>query len=928
MVKKLLGAFLVLLFLLAPVAPTVLANGEYIFQGPESISHNGIIASVSFDLESPQQSDTDITATVTLSGTADETAVHKVKLQSASLGMNSDELCVFAREGQTFYSTTSPYAVIQFNLQSDVTDFQLSHTCVTPGDGAGQYFGALGDASIIYTNTSIAGVSSGPSVDTTFIVFVPHLITAIHTYHWEAQSTDYLDQAISLRHEDGTLYGPWPVSVADGQGNKPNVNWYVFPNEVVKAGSYTLIDSDNSTWSWASDTNNKGICVVKGIYPTVTDLVIGDALAPKNGETPHGLIVGTDQYSGTVSWSPDHNIAEANRDYTATITLTAKDGYTFDGVAENAFVVSSAKSTENAANSGVITATFKSPPLGYYTDGNGVMAYRYYDSNLDIMGFHYDGWKQTTCGNWGYRTELSIDGAGRVVVSADGTPVSVGTSGLSLQIVPHFVSGGKALQVRYTFVNSGDEAVTFSFGSHADIQIGSDDSAPISVFDDSIPVEDNRGFKMVSRSGDDGYAQFNFFGKRSAGVTDVDTFWYGYWSERQANIFNQVTITSYSSDSGMAYSWQDRVIGPGETQLYSVVIGIGGAESADILGFAVSYHDNVPDAAISVPETQAKIENVVLELSSDVPVRSGYTFTEWNTEPDGTGTSYQPGDIYTVNAELALYAQWQKMDDPQPQYTGPYVHYRIIAAAGVGGSITPSGNVMVGEWANQEFVFTPETGYTISDVLVDGESIGAVTSYVFKNVAAGHSIEAVFDIVAFVPFQDVKENDWFFDAVWYVHRNGLMTGTGGSTFEPNGPATRAMIPTILHRLEGSPTTAAHSGFTDLGAGEWYSNGVVWSAENNIILGISQDKFAPDANITREELAAMLYRYAAYKGLVTDTTENLSGFVDGDKVSSWALDAMKWAVGAGLIQGKGEGVLDPQGLALRSQIAAIFQRFLK
>ncbi|NLD94238.1 MAG: InlB B-repeat-containing protein, partial [Fibrobacter sp.] len=409
---------------------------------------------------------------------------------------------------------------------------------------------------------------------------------------------------------------------------------------------------------------------------TVTLLDITDAIAPINGGAPATTIAETDQYTGTVAWSGDLAQFEQGQTYTATITLTAKSGYTFIGVTANTFSVSSAMASTNEADSGVITATFVSPPdgytedgNGYITDGNGVMAYRYVNhylgvSAFDIMGFYYSGWKQTTCGDQGYVTSYKIGDSETVSIDATGEPQAMGLSGLTLDIDFDFVSQGRALQVLYTVHNTGSENVNFSFGSHADTQIGSTDWAPISIFDPTLATASlDRGFRMVSTSNYDvdtqgNYAQFNFFGRRSAGVTDVDSFWYGMYWESAYNVFTQVEDTSYSGDSGMAYSWQNRTIGAGETQTYRVIIGIGGAESADVLGYSVAYDDNIADSIISVPETQQKLENIALTLSEDIPVRSGYEFDSWNTQADGSGTMYLPGDVFTPNASLVLYAQW------------------------------------------------------------------------------------------------------------------------------------------------------------------------------------------------------------------------------------------------------------------------------
>lgn len=778
----------------------------------------------------------------------------------------------------------------------------------------------------------------------------------------------------------------------------------------VSEGYYVYSNNTPSAFEENPDLVNTVKVKIPESTAVVSLLEIADAIAPINGEAPVTWISATDQYTGTVAWAGNPSQFSPGQMYTATITLTAKEGYTFNGIAANAFKILCANSATNDADSGVITAAFISPPTGYITDGRGVMAYRYYYSNFDIIGFFYDGWKQTTYSNYGFRTDYKVGDGELRSISATGTPDTLGDTGLTMDVDLAFVSDGRALQVRYTIENTGNESANISFGSHADIQIGRDDYAPISIFDDSLAVPENRGFKMVSRIDNNQYneyAQFNFFGKRSVGVTDVDTFWYGGYSSRYENLLNQVMYTSYSGDSGMAFSWQNRIIGSGVSQVYTVVIGIGGAESSEVLGYSVAYDDNAPDAVIDVPETQQKIENIALALSEQIPVRSGYVFDSWNTQANGEGTRYNPGDIYTANANLTLYAQWREatpstytltvnlkggnggtasgsysegavipidagtrsgyifngwtssnggsFEDAASVSTnftmpandttitanwrtagGGYKYYTITASAGAGGSIAPSGDVSVREGSDRTFNITPEKGHIILDVVVDGKSVGTVNRYKFEDIRRSHKIKAVFraeteptpDLSSDNPFYDVTENDWFFNPVLYAYHKGLLLGTGANTFNPNGDTTRAMIATILYRMERSPEGPEKFLFSDVEQGLWYSDAVSWSEQNEIVFGIGNNLFAPDLQITREQLAAMLYRYAGYKSWDVSARGDLSFFRDKDEVSLWALETVKWAVGAGLMNGKGGGILDPQGPATRAEVATILMNFMQ
>ena len=178
------------------------------------------------------------------------------------------------------------------------------------------------------------------------------------------------------------------------------------------------------------------------------------------------------------------------------------------------------------------------------------------------------------------------------------------------------------------------------------------------------------------------------------------------------------------------------------------------------------------------------------------------------------------------------------------------------------------------------------------------------------------------------PFTDVSEKDWFYGDVMFVYENGLMLGTSKTLFSPYGTATRGMMATILWRMEGSPAPKGKNSFTDVEAGKWYADAITWTAENGIFAGYGKDKFGPDDPITREQLAAIFYRYADYKGYDLTVKGNLDKFKDADKITDYAKTAMQWAVGSSLVKGKSGNLLDPQGTATRAEIAAMLHRFIE
>ena len=175
-------------------------------------------------------------------------------------------------------------------------------------------------------------------------------------------------------------------------------------------------------------------------------------------------------------------------------------------------------------------------------------------------------------------------------------------------------------------------------------------------------------------------------------------------------------------------------------------------------------------------------------------------------------------------------------------------------------------------------------------------------------------------------FEDVYVSDWYFDAVQYVYENDMMAGTSDITFSPNQTTTRGMIVTILYRLEGEPTVTGTTAFTDVTADQYYANAVAWAVQNGIVAGSDATTFAPNNAITREQMAAILYRYAQFKGYDVSAKADLSTYIDAADVSAYATDAMAWASQTGLITGTSATTLSPAGQATRAQVATILMRF--
>ena len=177
-------------------------------------------------------------------------------------------------------------------------------------------------------------------------------------------------------------------------------------------------------------------------------------------------------------------------------------------------------------------------------------------------------------------------------------------------------------------------------------------------------------------------------------------------------------------------------------------------------------------------------------------------------------------------------------------------------------------------------------------------------------------------------FVDVPQSEWFYNDVYFAVSNGLFNGVDEDTFAPGASMTRAMLVTVLYRLEGQPAVYGSSAFADVAAGQWYTDAVIWASRKGIVNGLGNGKFGVDDNITREQMAAILYRYAQTCGYGTAARAYLGGYSDAAKISTYAQEAMAWANAMGLINGRTATALAPDGTATRAEVAAIFHRFVE
>ena len=339
------------------------------------------------------------------------------------------------------------------------------------------------------------------------------------------------------------------------------------------------------------------------------------------------------------------------------------------------------------------------------------------------------------------------------------------------------------------------------------------------------------------------------------------------------------------------------------------------------------------------PTTYTKGTVTVLPTNVTKP---GYTFLGWFNAAEGGDKVTQIEATETGNK--TFYAYWQKNETPVKTWSITYVadggvingSYPTSYVEGtvtvLPTNVTKPGYTFLG-W------FTAASG-GVQVKQIEATETGEKTFYarwqktvlppppITPGTPSAPVTPAKPAAPVGLPFADVSGSDWFYNDVRYVYEKGIMDGTGADRFSPNAPLTRAMIVTILYRMAGSPSVSGSSDFTDVAASKWFAKAVAWAAANGIVNGYGDSLFGPNDPVTREQLAAILYRYAVYGGMTAVTLEeNLGSFADTAQLSAYAIQAMNWAVGQGLINGSGSNLV-PKAQATRAQVAAIIHRYLE
>lgn len=341
----------------------------------------------------------------------------------------------------------------------------------------------------------------------------------------------------------------------------------------------------------------------------------------------------------------------------------------------------------------------------------------------------------------------------------------------------------------------------------------------------------------------------------------------------------------------------------------------------------------LPNGGNGTMETQYFSNGEVKALTANAFVCPGYTFTGWNTQADGSGTSYGNGEEITLTNDLTLYAQWTAIPSDGGSSAPTY-------SVSLPDKVT-GGEISVKKYYAQEgetfrFALTPDEGYELAALSATdsrGRELDLTDEgggeYSFEMPASRVEIEVSFRKIAVeLPFTDVPESTWYADGVRYVYENGLMSGVSATSFGPDVTTSRAMIATILWRMAGSPVVNYAMDYTDVAQGQWYSEAIRWAASEGIVGGYGNGLFGTNDPITREQFAVMLYRFAQEQGYDVSIGENTNilSYTDVADLSEYAISAMQWACGAGIIEGVTESTLVPQGNSTRAQVATMLMRF--
>ncbi len=737
------------------------------------------------------------------------------------------------------------------------------------------------------------------------------------------------------------------------EGNDDNWNVKYDPSTVTLSLQNAKISGDNATTSPPYGSGIYALCNSNQPVALTIELIGTNTITGNYGifvDAQQGVIVGTDA-SLLIQNSSDYGILEVSgsshgiyvKSGTGNASLTIKD----------ASVVASCRSSYGGGYAGVCVHSgsdaTSSPKLSLAVDGGSLttIASEGNDGIQFYVGAHGVTSETTSLSV----TNNAIVDARNGGISASGVSVNpnvnIGSTDSTGGIVWNGSEGtvyGNVTLDESLAINQG-ETLTVPDGSKLDCNNNLTNNGTILVSGGTVTGNLSSGAAVTTPSitaqptgqtvTEDTQATFS--------VTASDAQIY-QWQQSTDSGSSWTDISDATDDSYTTGTTNTSMNG---YQYRCVVTGSGGVS---VISQAATL--TVQTKPASVPVTGVSLDKATLELyTGDTATLTATVQPSNATNQNVTWSSDKPEVATVENGKVTAKAagtatitvtteDGSKQATCSVTVTRPYIppanpNYRITVEATQGGAVTADPTAAK---AGTTVTLTPspDAGYEVGTVTVTdrfGDAV-AVTenadgTYTFTMPSGQVKVEVTFveSQPEPLPFTDVKEGDWFHDAVRYVYDNGLMDGVGDGQFAPNATTNRAMVVTILHRLAGEPDVSGDVGFADVESGLWYSNAVLWAAEKGIVNGISETEFAPSGDLTREQLAAILYRYAACQGYDVSQRADLSGFGDASSISGYAQEALSWAHAQGLVLGFEDGSLRPQGTASRAQIAAVLMRFL-
>ena len=669
---------------------------------------------------------------------------------------------------------------------------------------------------LIFQIHSGAGVSNNPTQPSQFTIDEAKFITEISTYHYYNYGA--LPGTISLQEIGGEerVFGPWVAVGSLGQGGVVNAYWHVYPNITLPAGTYEVVDSSPSTWSWTNQTGGRGMVYIHG------DPVYGDYL-PIEDASEQTYTLSTEDLGTIIKLE---------------VTVADSSGNIGEPV------------TSSAIGPVLPTAAIIDPKPGIIQfEASGLGTYEGRDGWIDVE--RIDGSDGVVTVDYNTEDGTAIAGTHYVAQSGTLTWEDGDTTRKKIRnIIKENNQYDGYLNFKYVLSNPTGGA-----------KLGLQNPLPVNRSDnDNPPIPTG----LSALAGD---------GEVALKWNEVNSAYYKlYFSTTLGDFLEEDSIGVYDGNS---YTIKDL---SNNTKYY----------------FAIKSGHNIYYSDFS-------------EIISATPKAP--------TPPISSGGGGSSTNYYTVSQETNM-------------ENGKVSFDRSRAAEG------NKVNIMV----------APDTGYVLDVLRVfdkNGKGINFTEnkdgSFTFEMPKGNVKVEASFIKKIINPetlpeldemsFDDIIEGDWFYKSVIYINKKALMVGSGDNKFSPNENANRAMIATVLSRLEKNPKINANS-FTDVAPGTWYYNSVSWAADNKIVVGYGNNLFGPMDDITREQLASILYNYANYKGYNTANTRNLDTFTDKNEISKWARTTMSWAVDSGIIVGKYKNKLSPTDTATRAEVATMLKRFLE